>query len=71
MELTAEKIVKNYERLKSARANFDSLYQSMHNYYYVESDNITEKKARGSEITKLLDTTSLDAADVAAAGLSN
>ena len=71
MELSAEKIVKNQERLKSDRANFDSLYQDLHNYYYVESDNITTKKARGSEITKLLDTTSLDAADVAAAGLSN
>lgn len=71
MELSAEKIIKNYERLKSSRANFDTLYQSLHNYYYCESDNITEKKARGSEVTKLLDTTSLDAADVAAAGLSN
>lgn len=71
MELSAEKIVKNQQRLKSDRANFDSLYQDLHNYYYVESDNITTKKARGSEITKLLDTTSLDAADIAAAGLSN
>ena len=71
MELTAEKIVKNYDSLKSARSNFDALYQKLHNYFYVESDSILDKKARGSEITRLLDTTSLDAADVAAAGLCN
>lgn len=71
MELSAEKIVKNYEKLKDQRSSFDSQYQSLHNYYYVESENITDKKTPGSDITKLLDTTSLDAADVAAAGLSN
>lgn len=71
MELSGEKIVKNFERLKSSRSSFDSLYQSLHNYFYVESENITDKKVEGSEITKLLDTTSIQAADVAAAGLSN
>lgn len=71
MELSAEKIIKNQEQLKSDRTKLDSLFQDLHNFYYVESENITSKKAHGSEITKLLDTTSLDAADVAAAGLSN
>ena len=71
MELSAEKIIKNQQRLRSDRISFDNLFQDLHNFYYVESDNITTKKTRGSEITKLLDTTSLDAADIAAAGLSN
>ena len=71
MELSAEKIIKNQQTLKSDRVNFDNMFQDLHNFYYVESDNITTKKARGSEITKLLDTTSLDAVDIAAAGLSN
>lgn len=71
MELSAKKIIKNQQRLRSDRISFDNLFQDLHNFYYVESDNITTKKTRGSEITKLLDTTSLDAADIAAAGLSN
>ena len=71
MDLSAEKIIKNYSNLKSSRQDFDSLYQKLHNYFYVEDANITEKKNKGSELHALLDSTSLDCADVLAAGLSN
>jgi len=71
MELSAEKIVKNYSNLKSSRSDFDSLYQSLHNYFYVEGANITEEKSKGSQLHTLLDSTSLDCADVLAAGLAN
>lgn len=71
MDLSAEKIVKNYGNLKSSRQDFDTLYQKLHNYFYVEGSNVTEKKNKGSELHALLDSTSLDCADVLAAGLSN
>lgn len=71
MDLSAEKIVKNYSNLKSSRQDFDTLYQKLHNFFYVEGSNITEKKNKGSELHTLLDSTSLDCADVLAAGLSN
>lgn len=71
MELSAEKIIKNYKAMKSSRQDFDSLYQTLHDYYYVESTNITDKKNKGAEINTLLDATSLDTADVLASGLSN
>lgn len=70
-ELSAEKIVKNNEQLKSSRTDFDSLYQTLHNYYFTESGNITSKKNKGSELHHLLDSTSLDCGDVLAAGLAN
>lgn len=71
MDLSAEKIIKNYSSLKSSRADFDALYQKLHNYFYVEGSNITEQKDKGADMHALLDSTSLDCADVAAAGLSN
>lgn len=71
MDLSAEKICQNMQRLKSDRSDFDGLYQKLHNYFYVESGNITEKKNKGAELHTLLDATSLDCADVLAAGLSN
>ena len=71
MDLSPEKIVKNSENLTSSRQSFDVMYQALHNYFYVESDSITEKKDKGSQIHALLDSTSIDCADVMAAGLSN
>lgn len=71
MDLSAEKIVKNYTNLKSSRAAFDNMYQKLHNFYYVEGSNILDEKGKGAELHTLLDGTSLDCADVLAAGLSN
>lgn len=71
MDLSAEKIVKNFSSLKGSRADFDNLYQKLHNYFYVESGNITEERNKGSQLHALLDTTSQACADVLAAGLAN
>lgn len=71
MEISAEKIIKNYSNLKSSRSDFDNLYQILHNYFYVESANITDMKNKSAQLHALLDSTSLDCADVLAAGLSN
>lgn len=71
MDLSAEKICKNFGNLKSSRADFDSFYQVLHNYFYVEGANVTKKKNKGAEINALLDATSLDAGDVLASGLAN
>lgn len=71
MDLSAEKICKNFTGLKSSRADFDSFYQVLHNYFYVEGNNVTDKKNKGAEINTLLDATSLNAGDVLASGLAN
>ncbi|MCD7878890.1 MAG: hypothetical protein LUG16_03030 [Candidatus Gastranaerophilales bacterium] len=71
MDLSPEKICKNFGNLKSSRTDFDSFYQILHNYYYVEGSNITSKKNKGSQINTLLDATSLCAGDVLASGLAN
>lgn len=71
MDLSAEKIVKNMKAMQGSRMDFDSLYQTLHNYYYVEGSNITAKKNPGNEINTLLDSTSLTAGNVLASGLSN
>lgn len=71
LDLSAEKIIKNSESLKSSRQTFDSMYQSLHNYFYVEGENITESKGKSQQLHALYDTTSIDCADVMAAGLSN
>lgn len=69
MDLSAEKIIKNYMQLKSSRSDFDTLYQKLHNFFFVEGSNITEERNKGAELHALLDSTSIDCADVLAAGL--
>ena len=71
MDLSAEKISKNFGHLKNSRADFDSYYQILHNYFYVEGNSITSKKNKGAEINTLLDATSLNSGDVLASGLAN
>ena len=71
MDLSSEKIIKNHAQLKSSRSDFDYMYQKLHNFFFVEGSNIIEEKNKGAELHALLDSTSLDCADVLAAGLSN
>ena len=71
MDLSPEKIAKNFSNLKSSRTDFDSFYQVLHNYFFVESSNVTAKKNKGAEINTLLDSTSLTAGNVLASGLAN
>ena len=71
MDLSPEKIAKNFSNLKSSRTDFDNFYQVLHNYFFVESSNVTAKKNKGAEINTLLDPTSLTAGNVLASGLAN
>ena len=70
MDLSAEKIVKNYEQLKGSRERFTSLYDKLHRFFYVEGTNVYPDE-NNADLPALLDSTSLDCADVLAAGLSN
>lgn len=68
-DLSAEQIIKKYQTLKANRTEYNALYQILHTYFYVESNNLIDRK--NPKIHTLLDSTSLDCADVLSAGLSN
>ena len=71
MDLTAEKILKNCKSLVSTRGDFDSLYETLQRFFFVDGDSITSTKNKGQERHHLLDATSLVSGNVLAAGLSN
>lgn len=70
LNATATDILSNQESLKGQRSNFDSYWQTLHDYYYVESENLNKSYYPGTELdfTYLWDSTSLEAADVLASG---
>jgi hypothetical protein len=72
-ELNGEKIRKNKGLLKSQRTNFDTYYQTLHDYFYVEAENINRTYYPGTELDflYLLDGTSLELADILASGIDN
>jgi hypothetical protein len=72
-ELTADNIIKHRGQLKGQRSNFDSYYQVLHDYFYVEMDNINRSYYPGTELDffYLLDGTSLDLPDIMASGVAN
>jgi hypothetical protein len=72
-ELTAEKIIQHKGTLKGQRSNFDTYYQTLHDYFYVEAENINRTYYPGTELDYLylLDGTSLELADILAAGIDN
>jgi hypothetical protein len=65
--------IKHYEQVKGQRASFESYWQTLHDYFYVESTDVSSQHAPGSELnfTNLWDSTTLDAADVLASGFMN
>jgi hypothetical protein len=72
-ELSAEKIVQYKGNLKGQRSNFDTYYQTLHDYFYVEAENINRTYYPGTELDYLylLDGTSLELADILASGIQN
>ena len=72
-ELTAEKIITFKGHLKGQRSNFDTYYQTLHDYFYVEAENINRTYYPGTELDflYLLDGTSLELADTLASGIAN
>jgi hypothetical protein len=68
-----KRILTQFKEVKSARMNFDSYYQTLHDIFYVEAENINKAYYPGTELdfTDLYDTQTLQSADVLAAGITN
>lgn len=69
----AEVLIQQYKTLKTGRQNFEAYWQSLHDYFYIEADDINRAHAPGSEVNAsvLFDATTLDASDVLASGFMN
>lgn len=69
----AEKLIQEYQTHKGVRSNFESYWQSLHDYFYIESSDISSMMAPGAELNAnaLYDSTTLDAGDVLASGFMN
>ncbi len=69
----ADELIQKYEMELGARKNFESYWQSLHDYFYLESRNVNKTYAPGNELdaTYLWDSTTLEAADVFASGFMN
>jgi hypothetical protein len=59
-----------YETVKGARSNFESYWQTLHDYFYIEASDVSTTSYPGTELTSdfLYDATTLDAADKLASG---
>ncbi len=68
----AEKI-QHFQNLISGRSNFETYWQSLHDYFYIEAADVNKVSSPGSELNVdfLWDSTSLEAADVLASGFMN
>jgi len=71
--MTTKERIEKYKELLGQRSNFDSYWQDLHNYFYIESPDINTTYLAGTELntTKLYDSTSLETADVLASGFMN
>jgi hypothetical protein len=69
----AEVLLEFYQKLKGDRQNFESYWQSLHDYFYIEAEDISVTYYPGSEVTQayLYDATTLESADVLASGFMN
>lgn len=69
----ADELIQEQARLVSGRRNFESYWQSLHDYFYLEAQDISKSSADGSELNAnfLWDATTLDSADVLASGFMN
>ena len=69
----AEDKIQIFKTLVGERANWDTNWQTLHDYFYIESPNLNRSYAPGAEldVTYLWDSTTLDAADVFASGFMN
>lgn len=69
----ADKLIERFEELKSGRTNFESYWQSLHDYFYIEAADVNKSYYPGTELdpTYLWDATTLESADVFASGFMN
>ena len=68
-----EDIIDRLKELKGARSYMESYWQTLHDYFYIEADNVNRSYASGAELNTdyLWDSTTLEAADVLASGFMN
>jgi hypothetical protein len=69
----AQDKIDKYQELVGGRRNFESYWQTLHDYYYVESQDVNRSYAPGTELNAdyLYDSTTLEAADILASGFMN
>jgi len=65
--------IKRYKEVKGQRQNFESYWQNLHDYFYIESPDSNKAYAAGSEMQTnvLYDSTTLEAPDILASGFMN
>src|SRR3990167_1029227 len=69
----ADELIQQYEQQLSARRNFESYWQTLHDYFYIESSDVTKSYSLGNELDPsfLWDSTTLECSDVFAYGFMN
>jgi len=69
----ASVLLDRFKQLISHRSNFESYWQSLHDYFYLESPDVSASYYPGTELNSayLWDSTTLEAGDVLASGFMN
>lgn len=69
----ADELIQQYEQELSRRRNFESYWQTLHDYFYIESQDTNKTYFQGTELDAgmLWDSTTLECSDVFASGFMN
>lgn len=69
----ADELIQQYQEQLSTRRNMESYWQTLHDYFYIESQDVNRTYTQGNELNSanLWDATSLECADVFASGFMN
>lgn len=69
----ADELIKQYEAHLGNRRNIESYWQTLHDYFYVESADVNRSYTPGTELefSQLWDSTTLETSDVFASGFMN
>jgi hypothetical protein len=73
MKPRVEQLIDLFNRCKGDRSNFESYWQSLHDYFYIEATDVNAMSYPGTELKSdyLYDSTTIEAADVLASGFMN
>lgn len=71
--MTPEQRCSAFKQVKSDRSNWESYWQTIHDYFYIEAENINRTYSPGTELdfSYLYDSVSLNVANVLPAGIAN
>lgn len=69
----ADQLIQEYEQQLAGRRNFESYWQTLHDYFYIESQDVNKTYSNGNELdpSMLWDSTTLESSDVFASGFMN